>query len=141
MKNKYARVFAIVGQINNAGADVTYKELLKSFTNGRTDSLSKLEHWELQEFERSLMKLQGENPLSDADYLNDPLNATRRAIIAQFKSIGRTASNAIEWAEKYGVNGRKKRFNDYNGQELFVLLQNAKKVKADFIKSINKKLV
>lgn len=140
MKGKFSRVFAIISDINKAGGDVTYKELVKGFTNNRTDSLSSLEHRELQEFERSLMRLQGQQDLSDADYKNDPLNGTRRAIIAQFKSIGRTAEAAIEWAEKYGVNGEKRKFNDYNGQELFILLRNAKQVKSDYIKSANKKL-
>lgn len=140
MKGKFSRVFAIIADINKAGGDVTYKELLKGFTNNRTDSLSSLEHRELQEFERSLMRLQSQTDLTDADYKNDPLNQTRRAIIAQFKSIGRTTEAAIEWAEKYGVNGEKRKFNDYTGQQLFVLLQNAKNVKSDYIKSANKKL-
>lgn len=140
MKGKYSRLFAIISDINKAGGDVNYKELVSGFTNNRTDSLSSLEHRELQEFERSLMRLQGQQDLSDSDYKNDPLNGTRRAIIAQFKSIGRTAEAAIEWAEKYGVNGAKKQFNEYTGQELFILLQNAKQVKSDFIKSVNNKL-
>jgi DNA modification methylase len=142
MKNKFAKVFAIVKQINDAGGNTTHKELLKDFTakreGGATESLSDLKFYELQEFERSLSStLSKQKP---KDYDNDPLNQTRRAIIAQFKSIGRDTKEAISWAEKYGVNGQKKRFNNYTGQELFILLKNAEKVKSDFIISTNKKL-
>lgn len=139
MKNKYARVFAMIKQINSAGGSVTHTELLNNFTQGKTSSLNDLGHFELQEFERSLQRTI-QKTKSATDYKNEPLDKSRKAIISQFRSIGRTPADAIAWAERYGVNGTKKTFNSYTGQELFVLLRNAKKVKADFIKAANQKL-
>lgn len=141
MKNKYSRFYVILKQINKAGGSVTKSQLVSDFTEGRTTSLTDLSYVEFQELERRLLVLKGKSGKSSTEnYSNDPLNNTRRAIIAQFKSIGRTTADAIAWAEKYGVNGDKLKFNDYNGQQLFILLKNAKKMKADFVKSINKKL-
>lgn len=143
MKNKYAKVFAIVSQINKAGGVVTYQELVWNFTenraSGRTTSLSDLNQWELQEFERSLAAA-APNNLAANDYASDPLDRARKAVIAIFKSVGRSTQDAIAWAEKYGVKGKKKKFNDYNGQELWMLIQNAEKMKSSFILSVNKKL-
>ncbi len=140
MKGKYSRFFALITQANAGGASLTKEQLVKDFTNGKTESLSDLQEYEFQELERNLQKLVPAKKAIPIAYVNDAANQTRRAIIAQFRSIGRTPANAIEWAEKYGVKGNKRKFNEYTGQELYVLLQNAKKVKGDFIKSINKKL-
>lgn len=139
MRNKYARVFAIISQINKAGGAVTDKILVSDFTEGRATSLKDLTDGEFQEFERNLVKM-APNKLDANAYKYDPLDRSRKAIIAQFKSIGRTAEDAIAWAEKYGVKNQKKKFNEYTGQELFVLIKSAEKVKQDFIKSVNKKL-
>lgn len=139
MKNKYARVFAIISQINKAGGAVTDKILVSDFTDGRATSLKDLTEGEFQEFERNLVKM-APNKLDASVYKYDPLDSARKAVIAQFKSIGRTAEDAIAWAEKYGVKNQKKKFNEYTGQELFVLIKNAEKVKQDFIRSVNKKL-
>lgn len=139
MRTKYSRFYAVIAQINRAGGNLNKEDLVLTFTQGRTDKLTDLSIQEFQELERRLLISTNLRP-SKIDYINDPLDKTRKAIISQFKSIGRTAQNAIAWAEKYGVNGVKRKFNDYTGQELFKLLLNAKKVKEDYIKSINKKL-
>jgi DNA modification methylase len=139
--SKYAKIFGIISQINQAGGKVTYQELVKDFTSGRTTSLSSLSFSEFQEFERQLAAMSRTKYQGNTNkYASDPLDATRKAIISQFRSISRSANDAIAWAEKYGVNGQKKGFNEYTGQELFILLQNAKKVKEGFMKSAVKKL-
>lgn len=139
MKSKYSRFYAIIKQINNAGGNINKADLILSFTSGRTDKLNDLSFQEFQELERNLIASTHANH-ENHTYANDHLDKTRKAIISQFKCIGTTTQNAIDWAEKYGVNGAKKRFNDYNGQELFKLLINARKMKEDYIKSINQKM-
>lgn len=136
MKGKYSQIFAIIGTINKAGGNVTHKELVKEFTDGRTTSLSDLNQEELELFTKKLSAMAPRQ--QQVDYSSDPLDATRKAIISQFLSKGSNAAAAKAWAEKYGVNGVKKAFNEYNGQELFILLQNAKKIKAGFVKRVNK---
>jgi len=139
MKNNYSRFFSLVKQINETGAEITKEEIIEDFTSGRTKSLKALELRELQELERQLIARVNKTKTAN-DYKNDPLDASRKAIISQFLSIGRTVEAAKAWAEKYGVNGVKKAFNDYDGQELHILIKNAEKVKRDYILSINKKL-
>lgn len=140
MANNYSRFFAVIKQINSQGGHLSKEQAVSEFTQGRTDKLGDLSLGEFQELERSLIRLAGTSKPSAAKYKDDPLDKARKAIIAHFKSIGRTTEDAITWAEKYGVNGVKKRFNDYNGQELWQLVQNSKKVKSDFIIAANRKL-
>jgi hypothetical protein len=137
--NKYAKIFAIITQINKAGGAVTKERLARDFSNGRTTSLSDLSVEEFQELESALVKMAPGKP-APIDYSSDKLDKSRKAIIAQFRSIGRTAEQAISWAESKGVFGNKRKFNDYTGQELHQLIKNAEKVKTGFIKSANKKL-
>lgn len=141
MTNKYAKVFAIIKQLNEAGANITREELLFDFTEGNSTSLKALNDWQLAEFERRLSAMSPKTVTNASKYKNDPLDKARKAIIAQFKSIGSTAEVAIAWAEKYGTKGVKKRFNEYDGQELWWLIRVSEKVKHDFIKSINNKLM
>lgn len=138
MKGKYSQIFAIIGTINKAGGNVTYKELVKEFTDSRTTSLGDLNPEELELFTKKLSAMAPRQ--QPVDYSSDPLDATRKAIISQLLSKGSNAASAKAWAEKYGVNGVKKAFNDYDGSELFILLQNAKKIKAGFVKKVNKKV-
>lgn len=135
MARDYSRVFAILKDINKQGVELTYKEAVDIFTGGEHESLSRLSDFKLQEFIKALMQMMPNQP-----HYNPVHNETRRAIIAQFKGIGKTTKDAIFWAEKYGVFGNKRRFNDYDGQELYQLLQNAKQMKADAITAVNKKL-
>ncbi|MCZ2298217.1 MAG: hypothetical protein LC134_01915 [Chitinophagales bacterium] len=139
MKSKYSRLYSIIHQINQEGGCISKDEIVKNFTKGKTNKLSELSDHEFRELERRMIQNAPFRQINN-NWQNDPLDKTRKAIISQFRSIGRTAKAAIEWAEKYGVNDVKKKFNDYTGQELFKLLINAKKVKNDYIKSINKHL-
>jgi len=139
MKNsKYARFFAILKQINANGEALTKEEAVNRYTGGSTGSLSSLSPVELAGLERSLaalVKNRSNGPQQPIDQVADRL---RKGIISQFLSIGRTAADAKAWAEKYGVRGNKRKFNDYDHQELYMLFQNAKKVKLDYIKSFNR---
>lgn len=137
-RNKYARFFAILKDANGKGLNMTYKELIEEHTNGRTNSLGDLSVYELQQLERNLMQFNGNKPQAPAyDQKRDDM---RKAVISQFLSIGRTVQDAKDWAEKYGVYGVKRRFNDYTEQELYQLIRNAEKMKQDHIKSVGKKL-
>jgi uroporphyrinogen-III decarboxylase len=133
MKRNYGQVFVLLVQINKSGVELTKEEAVSIFTNGDTTSLTALSDAQLEDFKKSLQLM-----VPKPDFINDKLNQTRRAIISQFKAIGRTTADAIAWAEKYGVFGNKRKFNEYDGQELWQLLQNAKNVKADTIKSVTK---
>lgn len=138
--NKYARVFALLKQVNANGLNLTYQEAVSTLTNGRTASLSDLSAYEVQELERSLQAIAGtqHNVVVMSEYdaeLEKEKDKMRKAIISAFKSIGRDVQDAKNWAEKYGVNGVKRKFNDYTKPELFLLIRNANKVKADFIKA------
>jgi hypothetical protein len=56
----------------------------------------------------------------------------RVAIIDVFLAAGMmTVANALSWVNKYGVNGKKLHLNQYDNKDLYMLLQNAKKVAAD----------
>lgn len=136
MQNKYSRFFALLKQTNQ-----TKEEVISNFTNGRTDSLRGLYLREFQEMERQLIRLSSGNNTPANNHVNNTGDKQRKAIIAIFKSIGKTTENAKAWAEKYGVKGEKKNFNDYTNQELYILIRNAEKMKADFIKSVNKKVM
>lgn len=135
MPRDYSEVFAIVKQLNINGARTTYKDLLKEFMNGVTDSLRAISDDDLDLFKKSLRLMVGEK-----HKYTDSNDAIRKAIISQFKSVGGSTTDAIAWAEKYGVFGVKKKFNDYDGQELWQMLRNAEKMKGDAIKSVNRQM-
>lgn len=116
------------------------EEAVYDFTNGRTRSLSKLDVWELQELTRRLQSLVSATLNQRPTPGGEKADKMRKAIIAIFRKRGLTVSDAIAWAEKQGVKGVKKRFNDYTTQELFVLIGIAEKVQDDFAKSIRKKV-
>lgn len=137
-RNKYARFFAILTDAKKRGLQMSHKEVVSDFTNGRTNSLNDLSAYELQTLERDLMRFNGNKGQAPAgDQKRDQM---RKAIISQFLSIGRSTQDAIDWAQKYGVFGRKRMFNDYTEQELYQLIKNAEKMKQDHIRSVSKKL-
>lgn len=135
--NKYARFFALLKQVNLNGVPYSKEEAVSDFTNRRTESLSDLSSWELQQLERTLsaMTATKTGTVPEGDEKRDKM---RKGIIAIFKSIGRTSQDAITWAETKGVYRKKKAFNDYTGRELWQLIRNAEKMKKDFIQSVNK---
>lgn len=116
------------------GVNLTHKQLALEFSSQRTESLKELTIQELKSLEDRLKAMA---PQKKQD---ETLDRTRKAIISQFLSMGRSVQDAKNWAEKYGVKGKKKKFNDYTGQELYLLLQNAKKVKVGIEKSVDKRL-
>lgn len=137
-KNKYSRFFAILKQVNANGMPLTKEQAVSDFTDKRTESLSSLSIIELSGLEQQLSSLISANNLRlpPIDPVADNL---RKGIISQFLSIGRDVQAAKDWAEKYGVQGVKRLFNDYTNQELYLLFQNAKKMKKDHIKAINRR--
>jgi hypothetical protein len=136
--NKYARFFAILKQVNSNGIALTKQEAVLGFTDHHTDSLSSLSPEQLSDLETSLSSLISQRQLS-LPPVDPTADSLRKGIISQFKSIGRDVQAAKDWAQKYGVQGQKKRFNDYTNQELYLLFQNAKKMKRDHIKSISRR--
>lgn len=137
--SKYATFFAIMRQAKAAGMNLTHQEVVSDFTNGRTDSLRDLLPQELKQLQENLSKLIRTE--SNKPGKTDPVaDSMRKAVISQFLSIDRTQEDAIHWAETKGVYGKKKPFNDYSRKELYQLIRNAEKVKADHIKSVSKKL-
>lgn len=131
--NTYQQFFGLVKQLEQMGVVIDRREIILEFTGGKKESLKDLS---ADEYRMLCARLTRMIP----NYYNDKLDRARKAIISQFLSIGKTAQDAIKWAEKYGVNGRKKRFNDYDGQELYKLLMNAKKMKVETIKKVTRGL-
>ena len=134
---KFSKVFALLKQINSTGMGLTYQQAVKDLTDNRTDSLSSLDAWEVQELERMLLKMVPSDKSKVAPDA-DKADRMRKSIISIFKSIGGTVDDAKKWAEKYGVNGKKKAFNEYTPGELFLLIRNAETMKKDHIKALNK---
>jgi hypothetical protein len=137
MKNKYASFFAVYSNSVKKGNPFTKEEVISNFTNGRTSSLKQLDHWELQELTRNLNQL---TPSINHSADKTKTDKMRKAIIAIFYSMDRTVAEAKAWAEKQGVRGVKKSFNQYTTGELYVLISIAEKIKTDWQKSIRKKI-
>ncbi len=138
MGNKYSRFFAILKEINTNGGQLTKEQAVHDYTNKRTTSLTDLSDQELYGLEQALSSISRPRGIVIVQ-VDAKADRMRKGIISQFLSIGKTAQAAKDWAEKYGVQGKKRKFDDYTHQELWLLLQNAKKMKADHIKALNKK--
>lgn len=134
--NKYSPFFTAYNHSLTRGNTLTKEEQVQQFTRGRTQSLKDLTDAELAELTRSLRILAPPPPPPQ----NKKEDSMRKAIIAIFKSMGRQTADAIQWAEKQGAKGVKKKFNDYSTGELFILISIAEKIKADFTKSIRQKI-
>lgn len=131
--NRYSQFFAAYNASKKKGNNNTKEETVYSFTDGRTDSLKDLSEWELQELNRQLSGIAPAN--------NTKEDKMRKAIIAIFKKMNRPTADAIGWAEKQGVRGEKKAFNDYTTQELYVLIHVAEKVLYDWQTAIRKTIL
>lgn len=131
-KHKYSTIFALIGDINKASGKLNRKEFIRDFTLGATDSLTALSEPELIELERSL-RLLAPKPVFD-----QKADKCRKAIIAIYKSMGKSTDFAINWAENNGVAAVKKTFNDYTVAELMKLIRVAEKIKAGYIKKVAK---
>lgn len=130
--NKFTAFFAAYNASVKRGNPHSYAEMVSNFTGGKTQSLRDLNLFELQELTRQINNLIPEDK-GKADRM-------RKAIIAIFKKMNRTTADAISWAEKQGVRGNKKKFNDYTTGELFVLISVAEKVLNDWQNAIRKKI-
>lgn len=100
------------------------EDLVSSFTGHRTTHVSQMEEQEAQDLYRHLRDMYAKQT-----YAADPRDKQRKAVIAIFKRKGKTVQDAIAWAEKSGVLGIKKKFNEYTGQELYNLTIKAELVK------------
>jgi hypothetical protein len=164
--NRYSYFYAAFNTAVKKGCNYSKEELVEGFTEGRTGSLKDLSDGELREIVLQLngrtstplsnrtstpLSNRTSTPLSnrtstgfastslsDRSATDVKRDKMRKAIISNFKFIDKTTGDAIAWAEKYGCNGVKRKFNEYTTQELYVLIQNAEKMKIDFLKAIRK---
>lgn len=127
MANKYSSFYTALKR----HPQLTKEQAVLDFTNGQTDSLKALDHWELQELTRNL---------NNINIKSDKADKMRKAVIAIFRRMGRTVDDAIAWAEKQGVKGQKKPFNDYTTGELYVLIGIAEKVLKDWEKGVRQRV-
>lgn len=114
---------------------LTKEQAVLNFTNGQTNSLKALDHWEVQELTRRLNDLA---PAPSPKGEGRAYPGGEKAIIAIWRSMGRQPADAIAWAEKQGVKGVKKRFNDYTNGELYILIAIAEKAKNDWLAQVRK---
>lgn len=141
MGNKYASFFAAYHASVKKGNPFSKEETVSNFTNGRTVSLGDLDYFELQELTRRLTAMTSPATKATADQpKKDKADSMRKAIIAIFRSMERTVEDAKQWAEKQGVKGVKKGFNEYTTGELYVLISIAEKVKTDWMTGIRNRL-
>ena len=139
MINQYSTFFAAFNASQKRGNPFTREEIVFDFTGGKTKSLKDLSRAELSELTLYLNRLNG-NAAAPNKYANDKADKMRKSIIAIFHNMGRSVQDAIAWAEKQGVRGVKKKFNDYTTGELYVLIGIAEKIKADYATAIRKRI-
>lgn len=133
--NKYSGFFKALKKLPG----LSKEEAVYDFTSGRTRSLRKLDHWEVQELTRRLAEIVGKVQVSKRDEEKkfdqfpggEKADKMRKAIIAIFRKMGKTVPEAISWAERQGVKGVKKKFNEYTTGELYVLIGIAEKILGD----------
>lgn len=139
MTNDYKPFFAALKK----APGLTKEEAVYEFTNGAHTSLRRLTTWEVQELTRRLQTLiPGPSASGKRDFPGgEKADKMRKAIIAIFYSMQRTAADAKAWAENQGVRGVRKKFNDYSTGELYTLISIAEKIKQDWEKGLRKKVV
>ena len=134
MTNKYAAFFTTLRR----HAGLTKEDAVLQFTAGCTHSLKALDNWELQELTR---RLQAIAPPPAPPYPGgEKANQLRRVLIAIFKGMGKTVADAAAWAQRQGVRGYKKKFNDYTTGELHQLIEIAKKIEQHWREGIRKRI-
>lgn len=126
--------------LNKTGLIKQKANLVAGFTAGRTEHSSEMNVDEAQGL-IAYLNAQSFNA-KDGGVLteNRLLDKKRKAIIAQFRSIGKSANDAIAWVESREWKGKRAKINDFSAQELHVILTAAKKMKSDFEKAIRKQL-
>lgn len=143
MASTYAGFFAAYNASVRAGSPLSKEEVVGNFTNHRTTSLKELSGAELEALVAGLNQLNRFTPKVNhkpTAHTNPDGDKMRKAIIAIFYKMKRTAKDAIDWCEKQGVAGEKRKFNDYSNQELYTLIRVAEKVLSDWQMAIRKKL-
>jgi hypothetical protein len=136
--SSYAAFFSAYNASKAKGNPYSKEEQISTFTGGRTSSLKELSKGEYDELVRQLNQAAGARP--DHRRHSDKGDKMRKAIISIFYKMDRKPADAIAWAEKQGVNGAKKAFNEYTNQELFILIGVAEKVLYDYRQGIRKSL-
>lgn len=136
--SKYAAFFSAYNASVTAGNTLSREEQIRTFTNQRTASLKDLAPDELQQLTALLNQAAGFKAKPPAEGAKE--DKMRKSIIAIFKKMGQGVPEAKAWAEKQGVKGIKRAFNDYTSQELFQLIRVAEKVLADYQLAIRKSL-
>ncbi len=131
--SKFSKIFALISSINKAGGKLDRKDFIRDFSMGKTDSLNVLSDPELKQMENALQAMAPKQVVTDPQ-----ADRCRKAIIAIYKSMGKTTAHAITWAENNGTGGVKKPFNDYTVAELMKLIRVAERIKASYIKKVNK---
>jgi hypothetical protein len=134
--NKYAAFYAAYNASVKRGNSNSKEEMIQQFTNCRTSSIKDLNDAELKEIVAVLNAISGVKPVVK----DEKADRMRKAIISIFKKMNRPTKDAIAWAEKQGVRGEKKDFNDYSTGELYVLINVAEKVLADWQQALRKKI-
>lgn len=124
-KSKYSKVFALVNYIKQFDEDYSHEQAVLDYSCGAMSSLRELDDNDLKKLEAMLEGVVKGNKQNK--YEGDPKDRQRKAIIAIFKTHGKTVDDAKAWSFKQGVKGVHKSFNDYNGQELFSLTRMAEK--------------
>ena len=124
----YKAFYAAYNATKRQGNPLSKDEVIEQYTDGRTNSLRALTAEELSGLVRSLNQL-----LPDGKTMEqDKTQRMRRAILSIWHKMRRSVPDCIAWAEKQGVKGNKKRFNDYTTQELFVLIQISEKMLSEY---------
>ena len=136
--NKYSAFFAAYNASVKRGNPLSKEEMISDFTNGNTTSLKDLSWHEVQELTRKLNYTSGNTQLPPK--YNTLEDRMRKGIIAIFHRMDRTPKDAIAWAEKQGVKGNKRKFNDYSTQELYVLIGVAEIILSDWQKGIRNRM-
>lgn len=117
--------------LSSTGLMSQKSNLVSGFTQHRTESSREMNDTEARAL---IAHLQGEQDKSKI-----ACDKKRKKLIALSYSIGENDHFVKGWAEKYGVNGVKRKFNDYNKQELHLLIDKFQKtVIENRIKNSNK---
>lgn len=139
--NQYAAFFGAFKASQAAGNPLSKEEQIQEFTNGRTGSLKDLSIAELEGLVARLNQMCRFRPKAQPKGADNPKgDKMRKSIIAIFYQMNRTAADAKQWAEKQGVRGTKKKFNDYTNGELFTLIRVAEKVLSDWQAVLRQKM-
>ena len=93
--------------------------LIAGITKGRSESSKDLTDFEARELINFLKAERGKIYIE--------CDRKRKKLIALAYSIGENQHFVIGWAEKYGVNGVKKKFNQYDKKELHLLIDKFQK--------------